>query len=222
MKKTINNTPLDGIIFDLDGTLWDATSVTAETWRTVLGENPDVHPALDLDLPAIRRHMGLTNEELGQVFFPDLPPEEQMRLMKASCDLENQWLAERGGVPYPNCLDVLCQLSKKYGLYIVSNCQCGYIECFLNANGAAPYIRDIECSGNTGLTKAENIRFVIERNGLHAPIYVGDTTSDSTAAALCGIPFVYARYGFGETYGRGRVTQYTDAIDSLSDLCTIL
>lgn len=211
----------DGILFDLDGTLWDATPVTMESWREVLRDNPGIIPAVPLTLDNIRNYMGLTNEELGAVFFPFLSPAEQMRLMRASCDFENKHLAEHGGVPYPSVMDTLAQLSRKYPLFIVSNCQCGYIECFLGANGAAPYITDYECSDNTKMEKSENIRLIAERNGLKSPIYVGDTTSDSTAAKKADIPFVYAKYGFGEAYGRGRVTDYQYSINSFSELTTL-
>lgn len=211
----------DGILFDLDGTLWDATPVTMESWREVLRDNPGIIPAVPLTLDNIRNYMGLTNEELGAVFFPFLSPAEQMRLMRASCAFENKHLAEHGGVPYPGVMDTLAKLSRKYPLFIVSNCQCGYIECFLGANGAAPYITDYECSDNTKMEKSENIRLIAERNGLKSPIYVGDTTSDSTAAKKADIPFVYAKYGFGEAYGRGRVTDYQYSINSFSELTTL-
>lgn len=208
----------DGILFDLDGTLWDATPVTMESWREVLRDNPGIIPAVPLTLDNIRNYMGLTNEELGAVFFPFLSPAEQMRLMRASCAFENRHLAEQGGIPYPGVMDTLAKLSRKYPLFIVSNCQCGYIECFLGANGAAPFITDYECSDNTKMEKSENIQLIAERNGLKSPIYVGDTTSDSTAAKKADIPFVYAKYGFGEAYGRGRVTDYQYSIDSFSEL----
>ena len=59
------------------------------------------------------------------------------------------------------------------------------------------YITDIECYGNTNLSKAENISLVIKRNHLDASFYVGDTAMDEQAANDAGIPFVHAAYGFG-------------------------
>ena len=41
------------------------------------------------------------------------------------------------------------------------------------------YITDIECYGNTGLSKADNISMVIQRNHLDQSFYVGDTAMDA-------------------------------------------
>jgi phosphoglycolate phosphatase len=84
----------------------------------------------------------------------------------------------------------------------VSNCQEGYIEAFLDYHKLGKYFLDFENPGRTGLTKGENIKLVIERNQLQHPVYVGDTKGDQEAATFAGIPFVFARYGFGqpETY----------------------
>jgi histidinol phosphatase-like enzyme len=46
-------------------------------------------------------------------------------------------------------------------------------------------------------------------------IYVGDTAGDQKAAKAAGIPFVYARYGFGE------VEEYDFAIDSFEEILKI-
>ena len=81
---------IKAVIFDLDGTLWDATKVTAETWVEVLKNHPEVKPKLPLDIHTIKKYMGLTNEELAGVFFPDLPYEKAFAMMNASCDLENK------------------------------------------------------------------------------------------------------------------------------------
>ena len=48
----------DGVIFDLDGTLWDATEVTAETWVEVLKKHPEVKPKLPLDIHTIKNTWG--------------------------------------------------------------------------------------------------------------------------------------------------------------------
>ena len=55
----------------------------------------------------------------------------------------------------------------------------------------------MECFGNKGLPKGDNIRMVVQRNHLDRCIYVGDTSMDQEAAALAGVPFVHAAYGYG-------------------------
>ena len=213
----------DSVIFDLDGTLWDATAVTAETWVEVLARHPDVRPALPLDREAVRRYMGLTNEELAGIFFPALPYEEAFALMNESCALENRWLPERGGELWPGVPETLAALREEgYRLFVVSNAQDGYIEAFLTAHRLWDVFEDFECSGRTGRGKAENILDVIRRRELRAPVYVGDTLSDEEGARGAGIPFVYCRYGFGETCGRGRCSRFDYAVDRFSDLPNVL
>ncbi len=81
---------------------------------------------------------------------------------------------------------------------------------------------DHESSGRTGRGKADNIREVIRRRGLRSPVYVGDTVSDAEGAEGAGIPFVYCRYGFGESFGRGRVTRYGMSVDRFGELPEVL
>ena len=80
----------------------------------------------------------------------------------------------------------------------MSNCQAGYIELFLKKTGLAPYIRDFECFGNTGMGKAKNIKLLLERNHFSSPVYAGDTQGDFEASRKAGVPFVFASYGFGD------------------------
>ena len=81
-------------------------------------------------------------------------------------------------------------------MFIVSNCQAGYIETFRGWNGMATHFRDFECGGNTGLSKAGNLARIIERNGLCSPVLVGDAPGDQAAALECGVPFAYVDWGF--------------------------
>ena len=54
------------------------------------------------------------------------------------------------------------------------------------------------------------------RNGLQAPIYVGDTAGDQQAARQAGVPFVFAQYGFGQAH------QPDHTIGSMADLPGLL
>ena len=89
-------------------------------------------------------------------------------------------------------------MSKEYNLYIVSNCQVGYINGFFEGTKLQKYFLDYECAGHTGKPKEENIKLVVERNHLERCLYIGDTQKDCDAADLAGVPFVHAAYGFGE------------------------
>ena len=74
------------------------------------------------------------------------------------------------------------------------------------------FFDDYECPGRSGLLKAENIRLIIERNRIERAVYVGDTQGDLDACRKAGVPFIFARYGFGS------VDDESNAVDSLWEL----
>ena len=88
-------------------------------------------------------------------------------------------------------------LAQRHRLFIVSNCQRGYIELLLEKGNLGTWIRDHSCFGETGLCKGETIRLLMKRNEIRSAAYIGDTQGDREAACLAGIPFVWAAYGFG-------------------------
>ena len=188
-----------GIIFDVDGTLWDSSVQVAQSWQVAAEKLLNGPRLITPDM--ISRNMGKNMKDFGDALFPDLPPAKRLEVMEACMEYENQYLEDHPGILYPQVAEVLQQLSWKYKLFIVSNCQKGYIEVLMRSCNLEEYITDIECYGNTGLSKADNISMVIQRNHLDQSFYVGDTAMDAEAAAGAGIPFVHAAYGFGQVNG---------------------
>lgn len=185
----------DGILFDLDGTLWDAVAEVSESWNNTLARE-----GIDrtLTVEDLRPCMGLLLSDIGARLLPDVPSERREELISLCCTDENAYLAQHGAALYPGLENALSALSKKYPLFVVSNCQSGYIEAFYQGSGLKKYFTDFESAGNTGLTKAENIALVAQRHGLKKPVYVGDTALDYTSAQAAGVPFIHAAYGFGK------------------------
>lgn len=201
---------IDSIIFDLDGTMWDPTAAVIKAWENVLKNNKKIKEPITLE--QLKSIMGLQIKEIGTILFPYLDEAEQYEIMEYCCEEERKILLKEDGSFYSNLEFVLETLSNKYPLFIVSNCQCGYIETFLEHHRLGKYFKDIECSGNTGLAKGENIKKIINRNNLKSSIYVGNTQGDWDGAKLAGIPFVFASYGFG------KVPSYDFILKELSDI----
>lgn len=184
----------NAIIFDLDGTLWDSSGSVWKIWNSVFEKTPGI--TLRLRHDDIGALMGTTMEGIGAMLFPQLSAAERNALMDACGRAETVYLREHGAVLYEGVPETLAALAAAHPLYIVSNCQEGYIEAFLHAHGLAAFFRDIECSGHTGKPKGDNIRLLMARNGISNAVYVGDTDGDRRAAAEAGIPFIHAGYGF--------------------------
>jgi phosphoglycolate phosphatase len=156
--------------------------------------------------------------DIAEKLMPDLEKKSRNLLMDEMCAHENEYLAQHGGTLFPDLEKTLGKLQKKYKLYIVSNCQDGYIEAFLSAHRLSKYFSDTECWGRTRKTKGESNKILIERNGLKNPVYVGDTVKDAQSAKDADIDFIYAAYGFGEVDS----STYVAKIDNFSDLTRIL
>ncbi|MDN7245427.1 HAD family hydrolase [Planococcus shenhongbingii] len=204
---------MDSIIFDLDGTLWDSRETVVMAWNKAIEQNDKIDHTLTKQ--HLKETMGLQMHEIMQKLFPNLNAEMHTEIIQSCGEIEGEYISERGGVLYENLEDVLKALAEKYKLYIVSNCQEGYIEAFYEYHELEKYFEDFENPGRTGLSKGENIKLIMERNGLKDPVYVGDTAGDRKAAKDAGIPFVYAKYGFGE------VEDYDYAIEKFDDLLEI-
>lgn len=205
---------MDGIIFDVDGTLWDSVEVVAESWNLAIKENSDLEPNLNREI--LQRLFGKTMDEIAAGVFPDLDPDSRRKLMDICFDYENRYLETHPGVYYEGVMDTLKELALEYPLFIVSNCQCGYIEVMMKGAGMEPYIKDFLCFGQTKTSKDQTILKLMEKNNLTSPVYVGDTQGDADSCKKAGVPFIFAEYGLGD------VKEDYPTIHSFSELKNIL
>lgn len=202
---------MDGIIFDIDGTLWDSTDSVAASWNRAIRENSSLDLTIDAEI--LSGLFGKTMTEIGNALFPDYPEEERNRLLEICYQYENNYLIDHPGAAYPGVLDTIRKLYEKYPLFIVSNCQLGYIEVTMKGTGIEPYIKDHLCFGETQVSKGETLLMLMGRNDLKTPVYVGDTQGDADACRHAGIPFIFAEYGFGN------VPDAAVRISTFSELC---
>ena len=181
-----------GIMFDMDGTLWDSTKEICYIWNEVLKEY-----GVELSMERLQSLMGKTMDVIAENVMPEKSIEERKEIFDRCLQVENEYLEQHGGILYPQLEETLKVLKETYPLYIVSNCQSGYIEAFLKYYKFEKYFDDFECFGNTGKGKAYNQKLVAERNQLDRVIYVGDIQGDYEATMEAGFEFIHAAYGFG-------------------------
>lgn len=194
--ENVKEKRIEAIIFDLDGTLWDSRKEIQKTWNMAIQQNGNVRELIGFE--ELSGCLGLPMDEIARKLFSDCDENIQKKIMDDCCVLENDYLYEHGATLFPKLEDTLGKLKEKYRLFIVSNCQSGYIEAFLNAHKLSQYFDDIECWGNTGKFKGANNILLMERNKITKAIYVGDTSGDEQSAREAKIPFVYCKYGFGK------------------------
>lgn len=200
---------MDGIIFDVDGTLWDSTDNVAVSWNNAISENSNL--VANITGEDLKKLFGKTMDEILLALFPDLSKEEQQRLGVLCFEYENNYLENHPGTLYPGVEETFKKLKEKTDLYIVSNCQCGYIEVFLKASGLQDYVKDHLCFGDTGLPKHETIRTLMTKHNLKDVVYVGDTQGDFDACKNADVPFIFAEYGFGDApLAASRITALID------------
>lgn len=204
---------MDSILFDLDGTMWDTTEVAAMIWSRIASEYPDVRETVTA--ARLRSLYGLPLREIAKELFPGVSEERAISITMRCVTEQCPYLTEHGAILLGDIAGTLQKLSARYRLFVVSNCEDGYIQAFLTAHRLWDYFTDFTCPGQTGLLKAENIRLIVDRYHLQAPLYVGDTYGDQTAAEKADVPFAFAAYGFGTA------TRYDYRLNSFEDLTTL-
>ena len=191
---------VQNVILDVDGTLWDTTEIVAGAWNEAIEQ--DGRSGVCATPKRLKQLFGKPMNVIGELLFTDVSQNVREKLLDDCVINEQRVLAEgEHKILFPGVaetLEALVQAGRK--LFVVSNCQGGYIELFLRKNNLEVLVTDFECYVNTGMSKGENIRLVMERNGLNPQetVYVGDTQGDYEATVEAGVPFIFADYGFGE------------------------
>ena len=206
IKERVRKTQMSdkkGIIFDMDGTVWDSSANVAKAWTVKVQEAGYTDKVVTRE--DIQSVMGKPMDVIADTLFTYTAKGPERDTLRSSCEnYENEYLRENGGFLYDGVFETWAKLKEMgYHIYIVSNCQEGYIESFLGHyeiryGHEEDLVEDIECYGNNLLQKDENIKLLAERNGLTAACYVGDIQSDYDATTKAGLPFIHAKYGFGE------------------------
>jgi phosphoglycolate phosphatase len=185
----------DSIIFDLDGTLWDSTANVALAWQAAKQQVGYIRE--DITQQSVRSITGMAYNVIFETLYPYLDEETREEFKNLCAKNELEILHKKGGEFYPQLAETLAYLKSKYRLFIVSNCQLGYIDVFLAMENMASYFEAHQCYGTKGQPKFQNILDIVADYNLQTPVYVGDTTGDRDSAQKAGVPFIFATYGFG-------------------------
>lgn len=201
----------ESLIFDIDGTLWDSRALVAEGYNLQLRD--EGLERYCVDAARLRPLFGKVMSAIADALFPDMPPQVRYPLMERCMARENRYLEENPcQIGYEGIVKTLATLSETHRLFIVSNSQQGYPELCIQKLGLGQWIGGHLCYGDTGTSKGQTIRTLMNRYGITSCAYIGDTQGDYEATVEAGVPFIWASYGFDTPSG------YALKIESPADL----
>ena len=186
----------DSLIFDMDGTLWDAVDTYTASWNIVFNE-------LGIDITVKREELakmvGMEGRKVIGIIMPDFDDAKRQEIYALVNEKRRQILPGHGGMLYDGVKEGLPQLAEKYRLFILSNCAKGIIRLFIDWAGIDGHITDEIAHGINFMPKQHNIKLLMDKHQLKTPVYIGDTAGDGFESRQAGIPFVFVSYGFGDT-----------------------
>jgi phosphoglycolate phosphatase len=198
------------LLFDLDGTLYQARDTAVASVKTIFEELGLPEP----DETCVIANIGRTTDVFIKNIFPDTvdPGDIRERLHRH----ERRLIRERGklfhGIP-----DVLRQLAEAgHRLSVVSNGSLDYIRLVLETTGADRYFDSLYSAGR----HQSKACFVAE---LLSPgeqaVFIGDSYDDIEAGVSNRIPAIAALYGYGD---KARLTEATFAAGSPEDIAAFI
>lgn len=203
----------NSVIFDLDGTLWEVIESTYKSANIIANK----YNLKEISKDTICKVFGLNREESAKLYFPNMELNESTKLIDEIAVINIENLKNNGGNVYPNVKEILNKLVEEYDLYIVSNtAEIEYIRAFLKSADTKDCFKSYIAASSLNISKADAIKKVIDDNKIENAVYVGDTRIDLEAAHANNIPFIQAKYGFGDNLN----TDYS--INEINELLGIL
>ena len=185
---------IDSIIFDMDGTLWNATGSYAKIWNATCQEFGLEAHFMGHDLV---HFMGMSIESIMEHLLGDNLTVDKHTFLKALGVKEDAMMPSLGGVLFPGVSDCLEKLHDRYRLFMLSNCSSRGLKNFVNYTGTSHLFEGLLTQGERPVEKSENLRYMASKYSLKNPTYVGDTQDDCDQCHAANMPFTHAAWGFG-------------------------
>jgi phosphoglycolate phosphatase len=187
----------DALIFDLDGTLWDAAAASTYGWNLALAE---LGLSRRVTVDGIRSVSGRPFPQCVEILLPELSPApaSTLELLEAG---ERTGIELVAGVLYDGVAAGLPRLAERYPLFLVSNCPDWYLDEFFRVTALREHFTGWDCHGSSGIAKSGMFLNLAATHRLEHAVYVGDTQGDRESAEQAGMDFAFVRYGFGRVEG---------------------
>lgn len=186
---------MDAVIFDIDGTLWDSRIPVAHSWNHSIEKYTGKSSRFTAEF--LGGYFGCTMDVIVELLLPNMNEAEREYYGNLIFQEENEWLEQEPGIVYPGVAETMKKLAEQWPLYVVSNCQRGYIDTMLRVTGLEKYISGTVCYGDYNEGKGKNLIRLCKQYDIKEPVYVGDTQGDADACTEANIPMIYAAYGLG-------------------------
>jgi phosphoglycolate phosphatase len=207
-KKTLS----DALIFDIDGTLWNACSSSAKGWNLALAK---LGVPERVSAGQVESVSGKPFERCVDALLPGLRTRHPEFLDTLS-GCEQAAVERDGGEFYEGAVETVTRLSHDFPVFLVSNCQEWYLRLFLDFSGLGPVLDGCDCHGQSGKPKSEMLTDIKRGKALSAPVYIGDTAADAAAARAAGMSHIHVSWGFGQPDAEAVV------VDSFTELLACL
>lgn len=181
------------IIFDIDGTLWEASEITMIAANSIADEYKEI-PKVSIE--DIYKVMGLGKRDIAQILMPNVELSKAMGYVDLQTKLAIDLINKNGAHIYENVSSVIKYLSKKYKLGIITNNFDDYVKLFLEKSNLKRFFIDYIGNASYGISKKEAIEKMMSRNNVSLACYIGDIKKDMQAAYDANIDFIHAKYGF--------------------------
>ena len=109
----------DGILLDIDGTIWDSRELAAKGWNRAIRKYGINMPPVTAE--RLKSLFGKTMDVIAQELFLSVPA-EQVKPLYAECFRQEHIELEKNmtDITYPSVCDTIRQLSRTYKIFIVS------------------------------------------------------------------------------------------------------
>ncbi len=211
---------VDSIIFDNDGTLFQADLVS---FPAIVSACKDLMKIHDIKLPIpskdeINSHIGLPSSE----FFKQLLPTSYNQYLDEFEQLATQHeinnIKKGLGSLYPGVTETLTELKKlNYSLGVITNAGVDYFNAVVEAFHYNQFFDAYLCLGDRKhLSKSDLLKELLDHFKSKKAAVVGDTKSDLQAAKKHKCLTITALYGYGKS------DEIESAHEKISDFTQIL
>jgi len=191
--QTAPVSPRGLVIFDLDGTLFRAESVTVPAVRRAFGMRGLPEPSDE----EIRCFIGRPTPELHAWISSQCPADMGEEVARDVDRFEIELVTEAGEL-YPGALEALHELRASVAqMAICTNGPRPYVQAVLGGYSLARFFDAVRLLESDDDRKPGMVRDLLARLSARPAVVVGDRGDDVAAAHRNGLPAVAAMYGVG-------------------------